>query len=504
MISCNSASNKVLTLKLAEPGFAPRFSGEEKSIKTEALCRGLTVIDTPNRGEFIIVNDVDCVLFRGNIEPYLSYKLHARHNCKFETKKLLSTLGISVPVGYLIAPNSEKELLKLYNGLDAHSVVIKPAALNQAQGVYTDIKDEEQLLKAYANISKYIVILEEHIAGSEYRLLVVGGRVVAAAYRIPAHVVGDGSKTVGQLIDEKNERRKLSEAHRYKLIAVDDEVESLLQDQGINLSFIPSHGCKVQLRKIVNRSIGGDTQDATDQVDESFIKIAERIWSLYPTRALYGVDLIAEDISRPANEQRYAVIEVNNRPNLAGMHINPTIGEGRDVVSKIIDYVFPSTGEAKPKAVFTEPVQYKGRYQKRYVVHGILQNTGYRKWIKDEALKANLSGLCRYLKSGKMEIVVSSTDYNAVNDFKYVCAKGPRKARVMNIVEKVYNKPLGEGFIIRQSEEEKIKSKYEKLKNENAKLETKYVQVKHKYSKIKQSRLWRYGNYIKKIMKPLI
>lgn len=111
--------SKIIKLELANPGFAPKITGAKMSIREKALKRGLLVIDTPRKGEFVIINGVDCVLFRGGIEPYLSYQLHSRHNCKYETKKLLSSIGVSTPSGYLIPAGSpELLLLELYKKMN--------------------------------------------------------------------------------------------------------------------------------------------------------------------------------------------------------------------------------------------------------------------------------------------------------------------------------------------------------------------------------------------------
>jgi len=140
-------------------------------------------------------------------------------------------------------------------------------------------------------------VIEEHLAGFEHRFLVIGGRFVAAARRIPANIVGDGRLSVRDLIESKNTERRRTPIHRENIIKVDDLAIECLCRQGFTLDDVVPRKTIVYLRAISNVSMGGDSVDVTECVHPSFISIAEKVWSAFPDRAIFGVDIIAENIS---------------------------------------------------------------------------------------------------------------------------------------------------------------------------------------------------------------
>src|SRR5262249_36154769 len=185
------------------------------------------------------------------------------------------------------------------------------------------------------------VMVERHLVGEDYRLLVVGGRLVAAALREPAHVVGDGRSTVAELIEVVNRDPRRSDGHGTVLtrIRLDDIARAVLAEQGSGPEAAPPAGQRVLIRRNANLSTGGTATDVTDLVHPS---VAAR--AVDAARAvgldIVGIDVLATDISRPLEEQRGAVVEVNAGPGLR-MHLEPSQGKPRPVGEAIVDRLFP-------------------------------------------------------------------------------------------------------------------------------------------------------------------
>lgn len=334
--------NIQFALSLASPGFAEVIKdGEEyQGMIKYSKSRGLSCFPLPGgKSKYLITDGLHSFVFFGS-EVFLSSTAYPRHNDKGRTKEKLSEVGISTPRGKLFKPYSYESVLSCYYKMGVGEVVLKPSNQNKGKGVFVGVATNRDLKDCYACIQQYPCLLEEFIPGDEHRFLVVGGRVVAVAKRTPANVVGNGRETIARLIEDKNSARKKVKAHRDNLIEVDDSLVSNIRSGGYVLSDILEEGKELRLRKVSNVSMGGDSIDVTEKVHADFIEVAERIWEVFPDRGVYAVDLIAVDITRSAKKQRYGVIEVNNRPMLAGLHGNPIYGDGRQVAKKIIDYVF--------------------------------------------------------------------------------------------------------------------------------------------------------------------
>lgn len=267
------------------------------------------------------------------------------------TKKMLTSIGIPVPYGYLIeeGKNAEDDLLKYYNILGP-PVVIKPYDGNHGNGVTTNINNIDELKKAYkiANkISEYVLI-EKYIIGNDYRILIINNKFVAAAKRNPALVVGDGYSTIYQLIIKTNNDPRRGDEHTSELtkIIYDDAVSSYISEQGYTKSSIPEKNKIVYLRKNANLSTGGTAEDVTDIIHPTIINYAIDA-SIQIDIDICGVDIICKDISKPLEVQGGAFIEINSGPGLR-MHIFPSIGKSRNVCEPIIKGLFPSNNGRVP------------------------------------------------------------------------------------------------------------------------------------------------------------
>ncbi|WP_421954459.1 cyanophycin synthetase [Polaromonas sp.] len=256
------------------------------------------------------------------------------------TKSLLATCGIPVPEGQIV--NSAEEAWEAAEDIGL-PVVVKPSDGNHGRGVSLDLKTREEVEAAFRVAQPHgsDVMVERFVRGHEHRLLVVGGRVVAAARGETATVTGDGTSTVVQLIDAQlntDPRRGLEEDFPLSRIDtnVDEAIVLDLQRQGLSPDAVPAAGREVLIQRNGNVAI-----DCTDQVHpevDYIVSLAARVVGL----DIAGVDVVAQDISRPLHLQGGAIVEVNAGPGLL-MHLKPAEGSPRPVGRAICDHLFPDT-----------------------------------------------------------------------------------------------------------------------------------------------------------------
>ena len=254
------------------------------------------------------------------------------------SKELLRAGGVPVPIGRPVDSPDEAWAVALEVGLP---VVAKPVDGNQGKGVTVNIASREQMDAAYraaAEIGQ--VMVEKFLPGNDYRMLVVGNRLVAAARRDPPQVNGDGVHTVRELVAKVNEDPRRGEGHSTSLtkIRLDDIALARLSLQGLSPDSVPEKGRRVLLRNNANLSTGGTATDVTDDVHP---EVAERVVAAAQLVGLHicGVDVVCESVLRPLEEQSGGVVEVNAAPGLR-MHLSPSYGKGRHVGEAIIGQLF--------------------------------------------------------------------------------------------------------------------------------------------------------------------
>ena len=255
------------------------------------------------------------------------------------TKKLLAAAGVPVPGGRPVTDAEDAWKAACEIGLP---VVVKPNDGNQGKGVTVNISDKEQLLKAYAAACEFRddILVERYMPGNDFRLLVVGDKLVAAARRDPPKVVGDGVHTITQLVEQVNQDPRRGSGHSTSLtkIRFDDIARSCLASQGFEADSIPVKGQRVNLRNNANLSTGGSATDVTDDVHPDVAAravAAARMVGL----DICGVDVVCDTILRPLEEQGGGMVEVNAAPGLR-MHLAPSFGKGRAVGEAIISSMF--------------------------------------------------------------------------------------------------------------------------------------------------------------------
>lgn len=255
------------------------------------------------------------------------------------TKKLLAEVGVPVPEGRAAASPAEAWAAAEDIGLP---VVVKPADGNHGRGVALDLRTQEQVEAAWVVAERHgsEVLVERHVSGHEHRLLVVAGRVVAAARGEAAWVTGDGVHDVVALVDAQintDPRRGDTEDHPLAHLCPQDDgvIRVDLERQGLAPGDIPAAGRRVLIQR--NGNVAIDCSDLVHPEVARLVELAVRTVGL----DIAGVDLVAEDIGRPLAAQGGAIVEINAGPGLLA-HLKPAVGHPRPVGHAIVEHLFPS------------------------------------------------------------------------------------------------------------------------------------------------------------------
>ena len=291
------------------------------------------------------------------------------------TRKLLKAVGVPVADGRKVA--DAEDAWRAAQELGG-AVAVKPLDGNHGRGVATNLTTREQVMAAYevAKNEGSAVVVEQNIIGDDYRFLVVGYQLVAAARREPAQVIGNGSSTVRELVDEVNKDPLRSDGHAtvLSMIKLDSIALAVLSEQGYAPDSVVPVGVKVLIRRNANLSTGGTATDVTEEVHPDIVRRAVDAVRMVGLD-IAGVDIVACDIRRPLREQGGAVIEVNAGPGLR-MHLRPSHGSPRPVGQAIIDMMFPEMQTGRIPIVAVTGVN--GKTTTTRLIAHIIGTTGKR------------------------------------------------------------------------------------------------------------------------------
>ncbi len=256
------------------------------------------------------------------------------------TKKLLGDNGVAVPRGDVAG--DEDEAVEIAEKL-GWPVVVKPLDASHGRGVLTNIRSESELRLAYKDALKFRdeVIVEQFLEGHDFRFLVIAGRFICAAQRVPAFVVGDGKRSIEELVAEVNRdpRRGIGHEKILTKIEIDDLSLALLSRRNLTPKSVPDAGETVYLKATANLSTGGISRDVTDSVHPSNIALMERIARIVGLD-IAGIDLISPSVEHPIAEVGGGIVEVNAAPGFR-MHTDPTEGTPRDAAGAVIEMLYP-------------------------------------------------------------------------------------------------------------------------------------------------------------------
>ncbi len=435
------------------------------------------------------------------------------------TKEVLLEANVSVPLGRKFGKGaSDQEIIEYFQTLGT-SVVLKPTNAGGSKGVITDIKDVETLKKALIQVRQKLnykeVLIEQFVSGTEYRIFVIGDQVAGVIYRKSPNVIGDGKRTIKQLIELKNkERLKNPYLHSFP-IKMDKDLKNYIDQFGYRLTTVPKEGEEVILRARSNPSSGGDTVDATDD-----LSLENKNTAIDAIKAIAGLYHGAVDMIVDKHTSVGVVIEVNSKPQISS-HLYPVIGKARDIPAAIVDYYFPETkghyvnGQKEmfyydfksiletlrngyAKEVIMPPIPKNTLIAKSFKLSGQVQGIGFRKWVHKHAFNSRLNGFVKNLANGNVHIVVAGRKGEVEAFTTLLDQSPPQKAKIKEIKKEEWKKPVKFGFEVLVDENIHL-NEIDKLQKERDKAIRERNSFKREYNKLKQSRIWRYTLPIRKL-----
>ena len=320
-----------------------------QAVIEDAIKSGLKVSIIDENDQFIRLESKEHVEYvkNGNMTSKDSYISPLIMENKVVTKKVLAEKGFRVPKGYEVS--SIEEALQKFNYIKNKPIVIKPKSTNFGLGI-TIFKNGTSSLENYTKAIEFAlkedkdILIEEFIEGTEYRFFVIEGKTEAVLLRVPANVTGDGKHTIRELVEMKNANPLRGDAKKTPLKKIElGEIEQLqLSEQGLNFESILAENEVAYLRENSNISTGGDSIDMTDEVHESYKKLAVEIAEAMMAKVC-GVDLIIPNIKDECSKDNYGVIEANFNPMMM-MHIYTHAGESRRLSLNVLRMLFPEKG----------------------------------------------------------------------------------------------------------------------------------------------------------------
>ena len=317
-----------------------------QAVIEDAIKSGLKVSIIDENDQFIRLENKEHVEYvkNGNMTSKDSYISPLIMENKVVTKKVLEEKGFRVPKGYEVS--SIEEALQKFNYIKNKPIVIKPKSTNFGLGI-TIFKNGTSSFENYTKAIEFAlkedkdILIEEFIEGTEYRFFVIEGKTEAVLLRVPANVIGDGKHTIRELVEIKNSNPLRGDAKKTPLKKIElGEIEQLqLSEQGLNFESILAESEVAYLRENSNISTGGDSIDMTNEVHESYKKLAVEIAEAMMAKVC-GVDLIIPNIKDECSKDNYGVIEANFNPMMM-MHIYPHAGESRRLSLNVLRMLFP-------------------------------------------------------------------------------------------------------------------------------------------------------------------
>ncbi|MEB3180559.1 MAG: cyanophycin synthetase [Nostocaceae cyanobacterium] len=319
-----------------------------EAIVKEAEARGIPWMSLPARYLIQLGHGANQKRVQATMTDYSSI-LGVELACDKEgTKRILANAGVPVPRGTTI--NFLDDLEEAIEHVGGYPIVIKPLDGHHGKGITIDIRNWQEAEAAYdaARQVSRTVIVERYYQGRDHRVLVVNGKLVAVAERVPAHVVGDGRSTIEELIEKTNKDPNRGHGHENVLtkIELDRTSYQLLDRQGYTLKSVLPKGELCYLRATANLSTGGIAVDRTDEMHPENVWLCQRIAKIIGLD-IAGIDVVTSDISRPLREVDGVIVEVNAAPGFR-MHVAPSVGIPRNVAGAVMDMLFP---QDKPSRV---------------------------------------------------------------------------------------------------------------------------------------------------------
>lgn len=352
-----------------------RLGPSTGSIVEEAVSRGIPWIRLGTNSLVQLGYGINQMRFQATITCKTS-NIAVEIACnKEQTKKMLLASSIPVADGDICV--DEEDLERTIQKI-GYPIVIKPLDGNHGKGASINVLNWEDAVEGLGFAKEYSrrVIVEKFITGYDFRILVIDNKVVAAAQRVPAHIVGDGNNTIQELIDLTNEDPRRGYGHENVLteITIDRDTMDLLELLNYTLETIPEEDEIVYLKSTANLSTGGTSIDVTEMMHPENIFLAERIARVIGLDVC-GIDIMANNLTQSLKENGGVVLEVNAAPGFR-MHLAPSEGLPRNVASPVIDMLYPP-GKQSRIPIFAVTGTNGKTTTTRLLAH-IVKNNGYK------------------------------------------------------------------------------------------------------------------------------
>lgn len=491
------------------------------SIALEGWRRGLSLKFKNNNKVSSVINyslsdGENTYYFMGSRGSLVTSEANKICSDKYLTKKYLSKADVSIPEGSFFDETvSNTDILSYAKELD-FPLVIKPITGAGGKGVIANIQNEENFSAALNYVRDELnykkIIVERHIEGRDYRVFVIGNKVIGAINRIPANVVGNGVNSVQELLDEKNQEKKKNPALKSSPIKKDKEMLSLLNNIGYSMDSVPGKGERVFLKSKSNISAGGEPIDATDIITDEIKDNAIKAVQAIPGLVQGGVDVLWDSATN-----KLAILEINTLPSIR-THLFPIEGQARDVPKAIIDYYFPKTkaNHDLPLYYFDIADVFKGFKNRtlqevsipdhpegelvafRYLIRDADRPQIIKRKIHKVAKKLELDGFIQTKGKNSLELIISGQS-KKVKDFKKALSS-ELKGRDFDKSE--WGNPVKVGFEIILNTPSANKQKSSSIKkSEYNRIERERDFYKKRYQEIQNSKVWKVSNVLRKFKK---
>lgn len=310
-----------------------RQAAENLGGSIESMPGGFQKVSVQGATTFVLGSQV-C------LDDQLTLKLAGNKPLVYQFLGDTPSIGLPGYCTYTCAAVSKaQEFLESSNG----PVVVKPASgTGSGMGVTTGVSSKWQLRRATILAASYCddLLVEEQIAGESYRLLFLGRVLIDAIHRGAPSIVGDGQHSISELVDMENKHRQQSMGRlATSFVGKDDEMRLSLAGQGLTLHSVPDLGQPVSLKHVINENNASENHRVTDAVHPSFVELGILIAKQLGID-LAGIDIIAPDISRPAESQVFVMNDINTTPGIHHHYLVSEQSPTNNVAEQILKYVF--------------------------------------------------------------------------------------------------------------------------------------------------------------------
>ncbi len=412
-------------------------------LEREALALGLSSLRF-NKGAFLATDGTrPPLLFKWSRTGRSSAVSLALCTHKEATRLRLARAGVPVPRGRTFAHGDIESAVAFAERI-GYPVVVKPATGVRGIGVVANIRNRSELLAAFEQINDPRLgatdfIVEQHIQGRDYRIVVVGDEVIAAILREPAGVEGDGERTVAELVVDKNTFRRQNPHLWGRPILYGSAARYQLRRQGLTLTSVPRKGQRVVLSNTCSLSQGGDSVDVLDELHPSIKDACVRAVKAVPGLWFCGVDFLLEDHTMPLSEQQAGICELNAHAAIGNCEY-PLYGSPRQVARTVLRGCVEHFG----LSIADKPAD---QLSLRLTVTGPESWKGYHRWFRRHAGSFGVTGWIRQVDRTTTEVVLSG-DTVPVTTLAALAALGPRRSGPYLVSTTHVPPPEVEGFQI--------------------------------------------------------